>query len=80
MAKISANGAREVARIRVTSPTGSRYGHRAQWLLRSDGAVLRKHDIPGDGWTVIGKPKTVKNLNRAALIALAHKHGYEVAP
>lgn len=45
MAKISANGAREVARFRLKS-SGTTF------LVRSDGVVLWKSSVPGDGWKV----------------------------
>lgn len=47
MAKISANGAVEVARWR--NPNGALY------LMRSDGVLLRKSGVPGDGWKRSGK-------------------------
>jgi hypothetical protein len=44
MAKISAGGATEVSRL--TTATGSSY------LLRSDGVILIKSGVEGDGWRV----------------------------
>lgn len=42
MAKITAYGATEIARFRSDA---------GWYLLRSDGAVLRKSTVQGDGWT-----------------------------
>lgn len=46
MAKITARGCHEVARFR--SKTGEQY------LVRSDGVVLSKSSMAGDGWTAHG--------------------------
>lgn len=50
MAKISAHGATELARHKVSSGV--------QYLLRSDGTILVKY-MPVDGWKVLRKFKTV---------------------
>lgn len=53
MAKISANGARELARwaLTVTSEDGEQEAPAGSALLRSDGVVLRKSHVKGDRWT-----------------------------
>jgi hypothetical protein len=53
MAKITANGAREVARwaLTIQSDDGEREVPVGSALLRSDGVVLRKSTIKGDRWT-----------------------------
>jgi hypothetical protein len=43
MAKISAHGCHEVRRFRVAGGD--------QYLVRSDGVVLRKSSVPGSRWT-----------------------------
>jgi hypothetical protein len=44
MAKISANGATEVARVETRA-----HGYKYTWVMCSDGRVLRKNDSASDG-------------------------------
>jgi hypothetical protein len=75
MAKISANGAHEIARIRVASPAGYPY----LWVMCSDGRVLtRATGELGDGYTVAYRGLRRNLRTREALLRIAQIRGYRV--
>ncbi len=65
MAKITAGGAHEVARFRHRT-NGTLY------LVRSDGAVLRKWAVKGSGWSLLARPQVdpIEDRVRACLNTL----------
>ena len=74
MAKISARGCTEVARVTASNPTT---GTRAIFVLRSDGKVLRRNT--GDaatGYTVLGKLTCERSEAKARLAKVATRYGY----
>ena len=75
MAKISANGAHEVARIRAISPAGYTY----IWIMTSDGRVLtRTTGELSDGYTVAHRGLRRSLRTREALLRIAQIRGYRV--
>jgi len=73
MAKITANGAHEVARIRVTSPAGFPY----LWVMCSDGRVLsRATGELSDGYTIAVRGLQRHLRTREALLRIAQIRGY----
>lgn len=77
MAKITARGAREVARIAARNPgTGARY----LYVITSDGRVLWRPAGPGEHYTVIGRRVPPARRNRELLVQLAERRGLAVTP
>ena len=75
MAKISANGAHEIARIKVTSPAGYPY----LWVMCSDGRVLsRATGELGDSYTVYLRGLRRSLRTREALLRIAQIRSYKV--
>ncbi len=78
MAKISANGCHEVARVSATlsSPT---FTYPAILVLRSDGAILRRFtgDLPS-GYTILGRLKADAPRSIDTLLRIAGRRGYTV--
>lgn len=75
MAKISARGAKEIARIKAISPAGDGYTY--SFVLTSDGRVLRKGDLDS-GYTIVHRVKFETNLNEAFLRRFAMLRGLTV--
>lgn len=76
MAKISANGAHEVARIKVTSPGGYPY----LWVMCSDGRVLsRATGELSDGYTVAVRGLSRSLRTREALLRIAQIRGFKAS-
>ena len=71
MAKITANGATEVARIKTTS---GRYS--CLWVINSRGTVLWRYTGDNGSYTV--KHRNVKPVTRERLIELAWAAGHRV--
>lgn len=63
MAKISARGAKEVARIKAKSEAG---GYSYIFILTSDGRVLKRLS-QDSGYTVDHRVRNPENINRAFL-------------
>ena len=74
MAKISANGATEVARIQAISPAGYTY----LWVMTSDGRVLSRASGTGDGYTVAARGLRRSLRVRETLLRIAQIRGYRV--
>ena len=73
MAKITANGATEVAKIATLGPGGARYF----WVINSKGVILRRATGPfGSGYTVYSRKNTP---TRATLIAVIRRAGHQEA-
>jgi hypothetical protein len=75
MAKISANGAHEVARIQVTHLVS---GQPYVWVMTSDGRVLSRASGTGDGYTVAARGLRRHLRTREALLRIAQIRGYKV--
>jgi len=75
MAKISANGATEVARINVTRADG---GYTYVWVMTSDGRVLSRARGTGDGYTVAQRGLRRNLRTREVLLRIAAIRGYRV--
>ena len=76
MAKISAYGAHEVARIRVTTP-GNNYGQ--LFVIASDGRVLTRFtDGISNGYRVYGRIKDPSKRTGEFLTGLLEKRGYQI--
>lgn len=71
MAKISARGATEIARLHATSETVS-----VTLVLTSDGRVLRKFDGMG-GYSVLGRVNDPAKRTSAMLAEVARRFGYQ---
>jgi hypothetical protein len=71
MAKITARGATEVAR--ATVPTGS------TWVLTSDGRILRKSGLSGDGFIVASRLKAGVPVNAETLQRILVRRGLAAA-
>lgn len=75
MAKISARGAQEVARITAASPGGARY----IYVMASDGRVLyRPTGDAGSGYSIHGRKAAPIDRTRKELIRRANADGREV--
>ena len=70
MAKISARGATEVARVEILTEAAGGMGRwRTVYVLRSDRVILRKtKNIKGDGYRQWGKLPTAHALLRAEFV------------
>lgn len=76
MAKISANGAHEIARIRVEHLIS---GQPYLWVMCSDGRVLsRATGELSDGYTVAARGLRRHLRTREALLRIAQIRGYRV--
>ena len=76
MAKISANGATEVARIETRFKGSGQDESRYLWVVNSKGVVLRRLTGEyGSGYTVYRRHQTA---SRNLLVALARRAGHEV--
>jgi len=76
MAKISANGAHEVARIKVTTP-GNNYGQ--LFVVASDGRVLTRYtDGISSGYRIYGRIKDPSKRTGEFLRVLLEKRGYHI--
>ena len=74
MAKISSNGATEVAAINTKSPAGTEY----RWAINSRGVVLRRwRGEPGTGYTIFVKLRQ-QVATRATLLAIIKLEGHEL--
>jgi hypothetical protein len=75
MAKISANGATEVARIQVAHLVS---GQPYVWVMTSDGRVLSRASGTGDGYTVAARGLRRSLRVRETLLRIAQIRGYRV--
>lgn len=77
MAKISARGATEVARITATLPTvGGVVTVGATLVITSDGRILRKFE--GSGYNLMARVKNPKFITEEFLRSFATRRGYKV--
>jgi hypothetical protein len=77
MAKISARGATELARCKAKLTGGTLLG---EFLLRSDGRVLRKFAGAGEGWKSTElRLKNPGKDSQARLEVMVQDHGFSVA-
>lgn len=75
MIEITANGAHEIARLRVTHLiTGQPF----VWVMTSDGRVLSRATGTGDGYTVAQRGLSRNLRTREALLRIAQIRGYKV--
>jgi len=76
MAKISANGATEVARV----TTRNRHGYRYIWVMTSDGRVLQRctDQQIGSGYTVLRRRIQPGDRSEVFLRTLAQRHGHTI--
>lgn len=76
MAKITAHGAREVARIKVTTP-GNNY--KQLFVIASDGRVLTRYtDGISNGYRIYGRIKDERKRNSAFLRDLLIRRGFTI--
>lgn len=76
MAKISANGAYEIARIKVTSPSRVSY----LWVMTSAGHILTRADGEvGDDYGVVIRGLCRHLRTREALIRIAQIRGFKAS-
>ena len=74
MVEISDNGAHEIARVAVTSPSGDSY----IWVMTSDGRVLSRAIGTGDGYTVAHHGLLRCFRSREGLLRIAQIRGYKI--
>ena len=76
MAKISAHGAHEVARIKATIP-GNHYSQ--LFVIASDGRVLSRYTDISSGYRIYGRIKDPSKRTAEFLRVLLEKRGYHIA-
>ena len=76
MAKISANGATEMTRIKSKGPTGTVF----IWVMCSDGRVLRRITSNGGTGYSVYYNKWKGDKTQAALVEMAETCGHKVLP
>ncbi len=89
MAKISARGATKIAQANKEWRDEDGYDHRQRIALRSDGALLRAHDLRSPsmreaygsrGWNRGGYSIALHEVSLMDFHAHADKHGYTLKP